>query len=565
MKLRFVFCFFLTYTFAFGQSSIPKDYFQNPLNITTSLSGNFGELRNNHFHSGLDIRTQQRIGLEVFASAEGFISRIKTDVFGYGNVLYIQHPNGYTTVYGHLEEFNDEIREYVRKRQYAQEKNTIELFPEKGELPVKKGDYIAKSGESGSAGGPHLHFEIRDGNQHPMNPLLFGFKVKDTRKPVINDLRVYPQNNDSYVQKSSKNQKLNFDKVKDGQYTTTIIEAYGRLGFGINTVDFADNAPFKNGLYEIMACLNGEPVFDIKFDKFSFANSRYINRYIDYELHKRDKNQIQKLFLEPNNHIDVSLTTEDNGFVEIKDGLSYNYEIILKDFDGNETSLLIPIKGKKADTDEITPKDYYESDYLALADKASSFELEHHDVYIPSGALYENTYLNLESKPDEVKVHEFTTPLHKNITVGFNTSKFSKEEREKLYVARVFPWGKKVYSTTYKDGNRITTKTREFGVFTLEIDDKLPSIKPVNFKEGSWMSKERYLQLKIEDEGSGISTYRATINGKFIALEYDYKSGIARYDFRDKRIAETENKLKVIVVDNVGNSSTFEATFFRKE
>ena len=169
----------------FTQVSYPKDYFVKPLDIPLILSGTFGELRSNHFHSGLDIKTQQREGLNVYASAEGYVSRIKISHWGYGKALYITHPNGYTTVYGHLKKFSPTIEAYVKRHQYEKEKFQIQLFPKEDELKVTKKQVVALSGNSGGSGGPHLHYEIRDANARPTNPMLFGIEIKDTKAPQI--------------------------------------------------------------------------------------------------------------------------------------------------------------------------------------------------------------------------------------------------------------------------------------------------------------------------------------------------------------------------------------------
>ena len=175
-----------------SQNNIPNNYFDNPIDIPLILSGNFGELRSDHFHSGLDIKTQQREGIPVYAPADGYVKRIKISHYGYGKALYILHPNGYTTVYAHLQKYSGAIQEYVKKTQYEKETFTLELFPDENQLLVKKGELIAFTGNSGSSGGPHLHFEIRDVSSRPMNPMLFGINISDTKKPIVNSVFVYP-------------------------------------------------------------------------------------------------------------------------------------------------------------------------------------------------------------------------------------------------------------------------------------------------------------------------------------------------------------------------------------
>lgn len=565
MKLKFAFLFLCLTQFSFGQNNLPLDYFKSPLDIPLYLAGNFGELRDNHFHSGIDLKTQQRTGLDVMASADGYISRIKLRPYGYGRVIYVQHPNGFTSVYGHLKEFAPKIRAYVRQRMYKLEKNEITLYPEKGELPVKQGEVIALSGESGGAGGPHLHFEIRNPAQRPMNPLLFGIEIKDTRKPSIYGLYVYPTGDGAHVNRSARRQHLRLIKQPDGSYETEQFYAYGKLGFGIDALDHMDGSTNTDGLYRIRTKVNGQLRYDIIFNKFSFANSRYINRYIDYAYYKKHDKRIQKLFIQPNNNIDFSIDTNRKGYVIIDDSLNHKYEITIEDFAGNKRIIRVPIKPLKLPEDKIQPEKQHKTSYLAYADKANVFQLDYHDVYIPKGALYENTYLQIEDHPNKIKVHNNRTPLQKNITIGFDVSKYSAEDREKLYIARTYPWGTTYYSDTHKDGKRFTTRTRTFGAFKLMMDTTSPTVKPVNFDDGKWVSTLDYLRLKIGDTGSDIATYRGTINGDFIVMEYNYKTDTITYFFKDDVSEKTENHLKVIVVDNVGNSTTYEATFYRKD
>lgn len=556
----FLLLLFISLT-VYPQSKVPTDYFSSPLESPLILSGTFGELRSNHFHSGIDIKTKQQTGLPVHAAGPGYISRIKVQQWGFGKAIYIQHPNGYSTVYGHLKEFAPKIAAYVKKRQYEKESWEIELYPDAEDLVVEQGEVIAFSGNSGSSGGPHLHFEVRKGPL-PLNPLRFGFNVKDSRAPIISSVFVYPVGDSAHANNSSKRQKLRLIPLGDNTFKTEKIAAYGKIGFGVAATDRLDFAPNKNGTYKITTFCNGSKNFEVVFDKFSFAESRYINRMIDYSYFKKYKNRVQKLFVQPNNPLSVYQDVVDKGLIDINNGQDYVYTIEVSDFVGNTSTIRIPMTAKKSDN--IQFEEVEKTNYYAKTDQATVFEEGIFDVYIPKGALYENVYLAISTEGETIHLHDAKTPLHKNITIGFDVSKYNEKDRQQLCIARTYPWGAKYYATTYKKENRFTTRTRTFGTYTLVTDDVPPKISPVNFSDGKWISNNTTLELKITDDFSGISNYRGTVNGNFILMEYNHKTNLITYDFDDGKTPETENNLKVIVTDNVGNSTTYEAVFYRK-
>lgn len=546
-----------------SQNNIPNNYFDNPIDIPLILSGNFGELRSDHFHSGLDIKTQQREGIPVYAPADGYVKRIKISHYGYGKALYILHPNGYTTVYAHLQKYSGAIQEYVKKTQYEKETFTLELFPDENQLLVKKGELIAFTGNSGSSGGPHLHFEIRDVSSRPMNPMLFGINISDTKKPIVNSVFVYPISEDSQINKSQNLVKLRLILQKNGSYKTENIFAYGKIGFGVSTDDQQNGASNKNGVYNIKTIYNGEEKFNVLFEKFSFAETRYLNRYIDYKYFKTNRIRVQKLFRQNNNPLSIINGNSSDGYITIEEGFTSVFTIEITDYKKNKTLISIPIKGKKQDI--INPfVDKKNGDYI-YADQATSITKGKFSVYIPANSLYENTYLNIEVKGDTLKVHEDIIPVHKNITITVDVSNYNESDLDKLYLGRINYKGEPYYNTTYRKGTKLSTKTRTLGSYVLVIDTTAPTIKPVNFSDKKWLNKNNTLKVKIEDDLSGISSYRATINGNFILMEYNYKKDVLTYDFDDNIILDSENNLKVIVVDNVGNNATFEATFFRKQ
>ncbi|MBT8263392.1 MAG: M23 family metallopeptidase [Bacteroidia bacterium] len=560
--MRLLFFTFLLGGFTHAQSSLPQDYFDDPLKIPIILSGSFGELRSNHFHSGLDIKTQQREGIPVYAPADGVVTRIKVSHYGYGKALYIAHPNGYSTVYAHLQRYEGVIQEYVKSRQYARETYEVELFPDAGKLKVNRGDIIGYTGNSGSSGGPHLHFEIRDGSSRPMNPMLFGIEIPDGKKPLVNTVFAYPLDEKSHIDQSQNRVKLRLILQKDGTYKTENISAFGRIGFGISTYDQQDGASNKNGVYKIKTTFNGRENFNVTFDKFSFGETRYLNRFIDYHYWRTNKSRVQKLFRESNNPLSIITKEENSGYLSIEDGLDAAYTIEIMDFKGNKVNITVPIKGKNGEI--LKPKEVNKTDDYIYADQATSISKGKFNIYIPANSLYEDSYLNIEAKGDILVFHEDNIPIHKNISITVDASNYKKEDLNTLYLGRLNYKGEPYYHTTYRKGNKLTAKTRTFGSFTLVSDTTAPSIKPANFADGKWISKNNTLKVKIEDDLSGIGSYRATINGKYILMEYNYKKDVLTYNFNDNIISETENNLKVNVVDNAGNNATFEATFFRK-
>ena len=552
----------LCQTSLLAQTNYPQDYFIDPLDINLVLAGTFAELRANHFHSGLDIKTQQREGLKVYACADGFVSRIKISHGGYGKALYITHPNGYTTVYAHLQKFAPKIEAYIKEHQYGQESYEIEVFPGAVELLVKQGDVVAYSGNSGGSEGPHLHFEIRDNEERPINPMLFGIDIKDTTKPIIKEVYAYPISDDAHINRTNEMCKLRLIPQQNGDYTVENITAFGTIGFGIVSTDRQDLAANNNGLYDIESFFNGQPNFEIEFSRFSFAETSHLNRYIDYGVYKTKKQRIQKLFVEKNNPLSLYRNLDNNGFLRIEDSTTSVYKIRVKDYKNNDCWLTLNIKGMKAA--DIKKKETPKSNYYIYADQTTTLSKDNVTVTIYPNTFYDDFPTDFEVKSDTVFINEDVYPMQKSMSIAYDVSQYDEQDKKQLYVAELVGYYKKPYYTSTKhEGNKIIGLTKYLGTYALVKDSVPPSITPNNFDDGKWLSKYRYLQLKVDDKESGISSYRATVNGKWILMEYDYKKKMLTYDFNDSRTS-TENKLKVIVTDNVGNSTTFEATFFRK-
>jgi Membrane proteins related to metalloendopeptidases len=563
MRFHILTVLLLSFNIIAAQDNYPQDAFQSPLEIPLILAGTFGELRSDHFHSGIDIKTQQREGLPVLAVADGTVVRIQVSHWGYGKVIYVAHPNGYTSVYGHLKKFGPELEEYVKKVQYSKQSYEVEMFPDYGELKVTKGSVIAYSGNTGGSAGPHLHFEIRSSvTERPTNPLLYGYEVRDATNPTVLGLFGYPLSEGALINQSAKTVQINFTKQPNGSLLADKVSALGTIGFGINSFDRQDLAANQNGVYSVKQTVNGRVYSEFDFETFSFAETRYINTLIDYPYFYKNRQRIQKCFKEPYNHLDIYKSLYNNGKIDVEEGMSYQVELLISDIEGNLTKLVIPVEGKQ-EMEKVAKEDDRTEDFI-LADKPNNFDLGAAKVYFPANTFYEDFYIDLKKGNDTITIHDNSVSAHRNFTISFDPSKYPLEDRKQLFIARLDDKKRPSYSKTYKRDGSFTTRTRSLGTYTLVKDSVAPTIRPKNFKEKQWLSNYSYLSLIINDDLSGVDTYSATLNGEWILMEYEPKTNTITYNFDDKILNTNECELKVTVTDNVGNSTTFTSTFFRK-
>ncbi|RCS27080.1 M23 family peptidase [Polaribacter sp. WD7] len=563
-RLFFISILFLALK-GYCQKKYPKNYFTNPLDIPTVLSGTFGELRSNHFHSGVDIKTQRKEGLKIYAPADGYVSRIKVAQFGFGKALYITHPNGYTTVYAHLKKFAPKIEEYVKFIQYKKENYaTGNLFFKEDKFPVNKGDIIGFTGDTGSSGAPHLHYEVRDSKTaNIINPLFFGINPIDSKPPVLESIKAYTLTKNSRIDNKNKNFILPIKKIAEGKYSANRIFAAGSIGFAINTFDRLDLAPNKNGIYSLEMLVNGKRYFYHNVETFSFSETKFINLHIDYQHYKKYRKKYQKLFRVKPNKLSTYKEITNDGKIDIQNGLSYSVEIIAKDYAGNKSSVKIPITGKESNS--LFQKQKDTTEYKIIAKKFHRFSKDGISIAFPKNTFYEDVYLDFKVENGIAKVHQPTIPLNKSFTLTFDVSKFSESEKQQLYIANLEYSKYPRYQNTRKKDSTFYTTSKTLGNYGLLKDSIKPTIKTLYFKDNQWISKFTTLKVKINDIGSGIKNWRATIDGEWVLMQYNHKKGILTYNFSDKKLVGSKHIFKIVVSDNVGNTNMLSTTFFKKQ
>ena len=528
-----------------------------PLDIPLSISGTFGEIRSSHFHAGLDIKTGGKQGLKVRSVLDGKVSRIRVAISGYGKAIYIDHPNGTTSVYAHLKNFSPKIESYIKKAQYEKKSYTIEKFP-KNELIVSKGEVIGFSGNTGGSSGPHLHFEIRDTkNQMPFNPMIFNIDVLDTKKPVIQKLFLFHENN---FGEDIITQKIELEKISDGLYKAPKIYTSGKIGIGLQMYDKQDLSQFnRNGIHSVKIFLNDKIISNYKYDNIKFDDSEYVNLLIDYKEFKSKKIRVQKLFNPNNSNISFISKDEKNQKFSIEENKSYDLLIEISDFKKNTSKIEMKITGRK--TNFINPTIEGE---LILPENEYLFKFKDQNVHLKKNTFYYPTSLNVYKDHDSIKINPDISLFKKSFSIEFFANKYDSISKRQSFIARLNKKKKIAYSPTIIKDSIFITKSVQAGTYFLAKDSIPPKIKPINFKKNQWLSKYQFLKVKIEDDLSGIKSYEGEINGKWVLFEYEPKNKNLTYNFNDLKFKSGKQDLKLKVTDNVGNESIFQTSFYRK-
>ena len=527
-----------------------------PLEIPFSISGTFGEPRSSHFHLGIDIKTQGREGLEVKSISSGSVSRIRISLGGYGKAIYIDHPNKTTSVYAHLKKFAPKIESYIKKFQYENETYTIQKFPKKDKLLIEKGEVIGFSGNTGGSSGPHLHFEIREKNsQKPLNPLLYNLPVNDLVRPQLQKLFIF------YTQENiilNRIQPILLERVNDSLYKTAMIETSGKIGIGIQMFDRQDYSYSRNGVYSTKVFVNGKIISHYKFDKLVINESKKLYQVIDYKNYTQNRLKIFKLFYKSGNKLNFMNTLVDQGIFKVELGKSYQIIIEIEDFSGNKSTIEAFIEGTE---NKIKPVEL--RGRLIKTDREYSFTFKNKELFFPSKTFFNDVKIELFENKDQIEIGPNLFPIANSFEI-----KFGFNEKDSLRSAQTFIAKKMkkslLYLPTKLEENKLIAKVNELGVYTLARDSVAPTVMPDNFKKNQWLSNYKSLNLKIDDDFSGIKKYRGTINGEWVLFEYEPKRKLLTYDFFDKYSEKLKHNLELEVEDNVGNKKIYKTTFFRK-
>lgn len=549
----------------FAQYKYPQNYFRDPLDIPIQLAANFGELRPNHFHMGLDIRTQGRENLSVYAAADGYVSRIKIEKWGYGKAIYITHPNGYVTLYAHLNSFYASLDNFVKQRQYEEESWEQDIDLQPGEFPVKKGQFIALSGNTGGSAGAHLHFEIRDektGNN--LNPLLFGLGIPDKASPVIEKLFLYDRRYSTYV---SAGKQIAIKATGNNYVTVPGVIKTGTplLSLGITAEDKSSNSPFKFGIYQAELWMDDSLVNAFQLDDFSYDDTRYVNGCIDYSKYVKEKVYVQHLSRLPGNRLNIFSDAGGVGVIILADTLPHKILINVKDVNGNAARLETMLQLDRSLTEHFV----FPANAQAVSpNQANNIKGNNVQLDFDESAFYDNTPFKLQEQlsgstnaasekivlPDYIPVHDsFTakvkTTLAKNDPLRNNVIMFLTNGKSKDAVKG--NW----------NGDYMVGKFKRFGVLQLMVDTKPPVVTPAGWKEGAKLTGLRSIKLHCTDEFDEVASFSARLeSGQW--LLFGKKDDDFIYVF-DEYCPPGRHELTVEVTDKAGNKATKVFSFTR--
>lgn len=559
MRLLFALlvCFSTSDLFASLQEA-PAGYFSSPIDHKIYLSGTFGEPRSTHFHTGIDIKTEGVEGKSIYAVADGYISRIGVSPYGYGNALYITHDNGFVSVYGHLQKFSSEIQHWVKNQQRLQtsfEINMENLDPSL--FAVKKGQVIARSGNSGGSGGPHLHFELRDSLEHPLNPLNYGFSdwITDAAAPSIYNIYFYNLDTNKAFSSTNK-QKVSLVSTGKYQLTSPILVNTAILGLGVHTVDLFTGTSNKNGIYQIKLFVDDQLHYHFKIDELAFDCTKHVYSHCDYWEKKTNNNSVHKCFVEQGNKLPTYPFLINNGGIKLLDNDLHTIRIEVSDFHGNTSETNFQVQ-KAINSNYFTiTKPVFETTFLY--GQRNTFKNDLVSIELNNDVLFDNVFFEYKQNANNsfgpvLKIHNVKTPLANYFDIAIKLNKIDSTYLDKYLVA-YFDYNnrKKAIGGKIREGF-IHTKSREFGTYFIDIDTIPPKISALNISEGKNMSAQKVIQFKASDNLSGIQEYNAFVNGCWVVLEYDAKRNLFTYHI-DEWTLKGENELTLVIADERGNA-----------
>lgn len=560
---RFIACilFVLTATWCNAQP-FPQHYFSSPMDTPLYLSAPFGSLRENHFHSGMDIRTYEKEGLPVYAIADGYVSRIKISSVGYGKAVYIDHPNGYTSVYAHLQSYTGELATYIKAYQYEKETAEFDHFPGRDRLKITKGQIIGWSGNSGASTGPHLHFEIRDTkSEEPLNPQLFNIPAVDLLPPALKRIAVYDLNaNENVLIFNQLITSRNVTSTDSGfVFTDTIPVSKGLVGIGMEAIDYLVTNTKEYSIYCADLYFDNTKRFSFRLNRINFNDTKNINAHIDYEIYKKDGYRIQKCFLADGNRIQLYPYLRNKGKLLINDTATHLIKLCIGDFSGKVYNFYARIRAANV----AVKRDNTCNNFTFYPDKENNIKEYNLQVNVPSKALYDtvsicytvSAHKNKALLSDIFHVHNPYTPLQKNISVAIRSDSIKKNSLLLAYINKDGSF--RSAGGEYKNG-WVSSRVSQFGSYAIAADSVPPEIKLVNTNKADECKDSSKLVMKISDNLSGIDQYRVTINGKWVLADFDAKNDLLIYEFDEKTLFNQKLELIVTITDNKKNSATLQ-------
>lgn len=552
-----------------ADAKFPKDYFSSPLRRPLAFSASFAELRPNHFHSGMDIRIGNKEGEAVYAPADGYVSRINISPWGGGQVLYITHPNGYCTVYMHLLDFAGEIGEWVRSYQYSHHVYAFDASPD-DTIRVKKGQLIAHAGNSGSSGGPHLHYDIRYAhNDQPINPLYFGLPYQDNIEPIIRDIKVYPADDGAKINgRQAPISLLGSTNAKKGQRRTPWLDTLtvsGRFYTGIYATDISQGSPGKNGVERIELYVDDSLFFRYSIPTFLFEETRAINAILDYPEYLRSRRTFVVTRQLPGNHNSWCQSSNGNGNLSFAAGTKHKLTYVALDYKGNSASRTFWIKALAAPVLKDAAGHVPGIDHHGIAVsyfKRNDIGKPGFRLVMEEGTIYDNDLLlysvaphaRLLSSVHNIRLQRNDLPPHKSMCIYMPVPPVKDTAlRNKMVIVSINGMRMNALATSRQD-DMLIGSARDFGSFGIALDTIAPSLTPVNLRSGGRYAKGTVWQIKVSDNLSGVATYHCYVNGSWVLSRYDGKTA-ALYIDPSAALHGGTNSVGIILTDAVGNKT----------